>query len=511
MADDRSLYRTLAKSGSVAFTGRILELGISFGGAAIIARLIGPTDFGSITIGKTLLSTVGSLVLLGLTTGVSRFIPRYGEKSDKRGILVSAFQTVVPLSVLVAAALFVSANWIATSLFNDPAVAPIIRIFSLAIPFSAVTDLGISAAKGYTDSLPQIYIKNLSIPVTRITLAAVVLMYAPSAPGIAWAYMLAYIVSAGLSLYYLYTRTHLFTRIEYRRSHRELLAFSAPLVVSVLMAQLLSDIDTFILGYFGATSDVGIYGTVYPLASLMMIFNTSINYLSLPVISSLHADDHINKMTRMFRVVTKWIVLSTLPVFLVFLLFPRQSIFLTFGSQYTAGDLTLSVLALGFLANIAVGPAQQTLSSIGKTQSIMYASVAAALLNIVLNFLLIPEYLYLGAAVATSISYAALQGLYLFHLYQQTGIHPFTMSMLKPVAATVVSALVAYSLLRVAFEMTLFVVVPACIAFAPVYVLIILRFGGIEREEVDLLLDLEDKFDIDLGPLKQFANRVIKE
>jgi O-antigen/teichoic acid export membrane protein len=213
----------------------------------------------------------------------------------------------------------------------------------------------------------------------------------------------------------------------------------------------------------------------------------------------------------MFRVVTKWIVLSTLPVFLVFFLFPRLSISLTFGPQYTAGSTALSVLVFGFLANIAVGPAQQTLSSIGDTRSIMYASVFAAGLNVVLNFLFIPQYLYLGAAVATAISYGVLQSLYLLRLYQQTGIHPFTMSMLKPVAAVTITTLTAYTLLQTIFEMTIFVVIPACIAFAPVYVIVVLRFGGIEREEVDLVLDFEDRFGVDLGPLKRLGNRIINQ
>jgi O-antigen/teichoic acid export membrane protein len=508
-SDDWSLYRTIAKSAGVAFSGRLLELGISFVGAAIVARLIGPSDFGSITIGKTLLSTIGSIVLLGLTTGITRYVPRYNNASDKRGVLVASFQIVVPLSIIVAVGLFVASEWLAAAVFSDQAVAPVIGIFALAIPLSAVTDLGIAASKGYTDSLPQVYIKNLSIPITRLTLAAIVLLVAPSAPGIAWAYVLAYVASATLSLYYLYTKTDLFRRLKYTPPYRELLSFSAPLVLSVLMAQFLSDIDTFMLGYFGETADVGIYGAIYPLASLMMLFNTSINHLSLPVISELHSDDRLEGMNRMFRVITKWIVLSTLPVFLVFLLFPRQAIFLTYGSEYVAGDFALSILVLGFLANIAVGPAQQTLSSIADTHIIMYVSVFVAALNTVLNIALIPGYSYLGAAVATSISYAVLQGLYLVQLYRRTGIHPFTRSLLKPVLAATTAAFAAYAALDALVEITLFVVVPACLAFAPVYIFIILRFGGIEREEVDLIMDLEDKFDIDLSTLKRIANRIM--
>jgi len=211
----------------------------------------------------------------------------------------------------------------------------------------------------------------------------------------------------------------------------------------------------------------------------------------------------------MFCVITKWIVLSTLPVFFVFFLFPRQVIFLTYGSEYVAGDLALSVLVLGFLANIMVGPAEQTLSSIGDTQVIMYVSVFAASLNVVLNLVLIPRYSYVGAAVATSISYAVLHGLYLFQLYRRTGIHPVTSSMFKPIFAVTITSLFAYTTLDALVEITFLVMILACLAFAPVYVLLILRFGGIGREEVDLLIDLEHKLGVDLTLLKQIAKKII--
>ncbi|MFC7174347.1 lipopolysaccharide biosynthesis protein [Haloplanus litoreus] len=89
MTDDSNdvaqVFRDLLKGGSVVFVGRIAELGISFLGLAVIARLIGPTDFGAVAIGSTLLSMLSTLSILGLDTGVGRFLPRYESPADRRG------------------------------------------------------------------------------------------------------------------------------------------------------------------------------------------------------------------------------------------------------------------------------------------------------------------------------------------------------------------------------------------------------------------------------------------
>jgi len=41
------------------------------------------------------------------------------------------------------------------------------------------------------------------------------------------------------------------------------------------------------------------------------------------------------------------------------------------------------------------------------------------------------------------------------------------------------------------------------------YGVVVLRFGGIEEEEVMLVASFEERFGIDLAPLKRFARRLM--
>lgn len=128
----------------------------------------------------------------------------------------------------------------------------------------------------------------------------------------------------------------------------------------------------------------------------------------------------------------------------------------------------------------------------------------------ILNLALIPKYGYLGAGVATAISYVTLNLLYSAQLYRETGIHPSTTALAYPglVAAILVTFIywVTINYLTVMIP----VLVVMFVFFMILYAVIILRFGGIEEEEIALVLSFEERLDIDLGPLKEIAGRLIR-
>jgi len=291
--------------------------------------------------------------------------------------------------------------------------------------------------------------------------------------------------------------------------HRELLAFSAPLMITAAMLQVLSHIDTFFLGYFASTTVVGVYNVVYPLAQLLTVVLSAFGFMVMPVISSLDAGDSVGEMRRTYQLSSKWILLATLPVFLVVVLFPEMVIRVTFGAEYDQGALALSVLAVGFFTHAVVGPNGNTLTSVGRTRLIMYDNVAVAVTNVTPNLLLIPEYGLLGAAVATSVSYGLLNALYTYQLYGETGIQPFTAGMVRPSLLALLVVGVVYWITTTFFVVTLPLLVVGFGVFVSLYALIVLRFGGIEDEELLLLWSFEERFDVDLGPLKRIAEKIV--
>lgn len=505
----RDRIRQLFKGAGVVFVGVVLELVVSFVAKLLIARYLGPTSYGAVSIGLKLMTATSIVVLVGLDSGVGRYLPRFDDPGQRRGVLKSALEVALPIGLAAAVALFLTADLVATRVFHDPSVTPVIRVFAVVLPFATLFRLAIGAVQGMEQSVPKVIIQNLTLPISRFLLIGVVLVYGLGAVAAAWAYGVAYVVAGLLGAYYLVRHTPLFASARAIGMHRELLVFSAPLMITAAMLQVLSHIDTFFLGYFASTRVVGVYNVVYPLAQLLTTVLAAFGFIVMPVISSLDAADSAGEMRRTYQLAAKWIFLATLPVFLVVALFPEMTIRVTFGAEYDSGALALSALAFGFFTHAVVGPNGNTLTSVGRTRLIMYDNLTVGLANVVLNVALIPTYGMVGAAVATSLSYASLNALYTYQLYRETGIHPFTAGMVRPslIALLVVGGV--YWVTTTFFVVTLPLLVVGFIAFVALYALVVLRFGGIEREELVLLWSFEERFGVDLGPVKRIAEKIV--
>lgn len=187
-----------------------------------------------------------------------------------------------------------------------------------------------------------------------------------------------------------------------------------------------------------------------------------------------------------------------------------MTIVITFGREYMVGGTTLSLLSVAYFSHAIAGPNANVLTSIGRTRVIMWDNVAIAVLNAILNVVLIPEYGFLGAGAATAISYVVLNVLYSAQLYRETGIHPFSPALVRPgIVAAVLVALV-YWTTRTVFPITIPVLVGMFAVFLTLYTVVILRFGGVEEEEIMLVLSFEERFDVDLAPLKTVAKFLMR-
>lgn len=506
--DSEATFRRIFTSGGIVLVGTVLHLGLGFLARVLIARDLGRVSYGAVSIGVTLLTTLSLLVLVGMDTGVGRYLPRYDTPERRRGVLVSAFQLVVPLAVLAGVALVVLAGPLATHVFDDPSVAPILRVFGVATPLAAVVNLTVGSVRGMQDSLPRVYIKNVAVPLGRFVFIAAVLLAGYRSVGVAWAYAGAYAVATVLSLYYLVRHTPLFERLDAEPMHRELLAFSAPFTVTATMLMLFQNIDVLMLGALSSTGEVGIYTAVYPLATLLTAVLTSFGFLFMPVLSDLHAEEDREQMRRTFEVVSKWVFLTTLPVFLVYVTFPGTVIGLTFGAEYTDGALALVVLVTGFGMHAVAGLAGKALTAMGRSRIIMYDTVLVAAVNIGLNLVLIPRYGVLGAAVATTVGYLVMDGLYLVQLHRSLAVHPLRGALLRPgLAAGLIWGLFALTTGTV-LPRTLPVAVVGTAVFFLLYPVVVVAVGSVEQEDIDLVDAVEEQLGVDFGPIRNIAKQL---
>lgn len=507
-----SMIREMVKGSGVLLVALVVELGVSFVAKVIMAQSLSQVNYGVVSLGIVVMSILSTVTMLGLRTGIARYLPRFDGLADRRGILVSSFLMAMPVSVGAGLAVFLGAPFLAVDVFSDPALTVPLRIFACIIPLTAFVNMVIGTGQGLKDPLPQVLFRHLLLPIARFAGIGAVILAGFGAVAIAGAYFAAYLLTAVLALWYLVTQTPLLDRSSgWTPRYRELLAFSAPLIITRVMVHVFSDLDMLMLGSLVAdgTAAVGTYNVVYPLAELLTIALTAFRFIFVPVLSELHADQEIADARRLYQVSTKWAGMVTLPLFLVLLLFPERIISLTFGAKYAEGATALAILAIGFFVHSVVGLNGSALTAFGRTRTIMWDNVVTATVNVGLNLLLIPRYGIVGAAVATAASYILLNLLYSIQLYGEIGVQPLTAALARPALISVGLVLAIRWFVLAFFGIDALVVVGFGLLFGVAYGLAVLRFGGIEEEEIMLVLSFEERFGVDLGPLKYIAKRLM--
>jgi len=146
----------------------------------------------------------------------------------------------------------------------------------------------------------------------------------------------------------------------------------------------------------------------------------------------------IEELKRVYQVLTKWIFLATLPLFAMIFLFPEATIGFFFGAKYLEASKALQILALGFMFHVLLGLNGWSLVVIKESGFVMYSTMISAVINVVLNVLLIPTYGIEGAATATAISYFTTNVLNSLRLHQMAKVQPFSRNYTKVVAGSLV-------------------------------------------------------------------------
>jgi len=170
----------------IVFTGVVLELVVSFVAKLLIARYLGPTDYGAVSIGLKLMTATSIFVLVGLDSGIGRYLPRRDDPADRRGVLKSALEIALPVGLLAGVGLFLRrprspfASSTTRRRPGDPRFQrrPAVR--------RRLPD-GDRRRPGMQQSLPKVFIQNLTLPISRFLLIAVVLLYGLGTVAAAWA------------------------------------------------------------------------------------------------------------------------------------------------------------------------------------------------------------------------------------------------------------------------------------------------------------------------------------
>lgn len=191
-----------------------------------------------------------------------------------------------------------------------------------------------------------------------------------------------------------------------------------PVALSALSVSLYLRIDQLMIMHMLDISSVGVYSVGSRLNEAMAIFPSVIATTLFPLLVNGKSEgfDTVNKLTQQLHDI---LVLYSLVAVACVWLFAEALIHFVFGSEFFHAAEVLKLLSLG-LPFVAMGVASSKWYFINGLEAyLLYRTVSAAMINIILNIILIPEFGLKGACLA-SVAAIFFSG-FLFDLFVPRG------------------------------------------------------------------------------------------
>jgi O-antigen/teichoic acid export membrane protein len=394
----------MGRGGGLNLVGAVCNQLALFGVISLLARL-GEHDVGRYASCYALLALLGLLSLAGFRSALTRFVAMHvadGDAARLRGTLRLGLGLTVLASVVIGGLLAAVAPWVARTL-GDPSMATGVQLVALSLPAVTFSDAALAATQGWRTQRPFTLIGRIFEPGLRLALTAGALAMGLGFEGAMWSVVAAAWAAAVLAGLALHRQLRGTPRPDAVYEIREIFGFSMVSWFSALAATGLIWVGTLILGAMQGQGEVGSFNVATRLVMLAVFVMAPINAAFTPHMAHLFHTGQVEASSRAYGSATRWILTLSMPAFILLIAFPTQLLGY-FGPEYRSAAAVTVVLALGQLVSAAAGPCGTVLNMSGRVRLTMVDNVAALVLNVVLNVLLIPRYGIVGAAVAWSAS-----------------------------------------------------------------------------------------------------------
>ena len=182
------------------------------------------------------------------------------------------------------------------------------------------------------------------------------------------------------------------------------LKLGVPLIIHTLAKQVLDVSDRVMIDFYVGKSAVGIYGVLYSVSTLASIVWSAINSSLIPKMFQLLSDKQGDKIKTLIQP----IILVYAVACIILAIFSPEIVSLLATEEYYAAIYIVPPISAGIFFTSVYTVYGNVLLYYKKSVLVMLATVIAAIINVILNAIFIPNYGFVAAAYTTLVSYIVL-------------------------------------------------------------------------------------------------------
>ena len=369
---------------------------IKFGITIFTSRFLGAEGRGIFVLVNQIVGIANTFISISCGEGLIYYLNK-SQNYKKKIFFITIFLILV--FSLISSIILISLN----ILFPNEIIDIKYRIIVLALVIPVMTEYFLhSVLKGFKLFSNYNKISILTRTILFLLICSSILVDGDVTLNCLIFYTIGYFLN--LIIYFVYFFKITVKKLYYKsKDLYKVIKYSSKIHLINFITELEYKIDNFIIVFFLDLKAVGIYSIAVTITQLVFYVTNSINTIVFPYVSSnlkiIKKDEVILDMVKLSFTST---IIILFPLVLAgFYVFP-----FIFGAEFLESYYIFLILAFGILAESISRVIITWFKGLNKTKELLNISVSCIILNIILNFYLIPILGLKGAAISSVVTYS---------------------------------------------------------------------------------------------------------
>lgn len=393
MPEQKSLKKNVIMNGMLTMSTFIFPL-ITF---PYVSRILQAVGTGKVSFATSVVSYFNMFAQLGIPTYGIRVCAKVRDDREK---LTRTAHELLFINVIFSIFAYI---FLAVALLRVPRLygdRPLYIIISLTIILNAIgMEWLFRALEQYS------YITKRSILFKFIAVIAMFLLIHKREDYVIYGAITIFAASASNIFNFIYARS--FIEMKWKGGYN-LKRHMKPVFVFFAMAcatTIYTHMDAVMLGFMANDEEVGFYNAAVKIKQILVSVVTSLGAVLLPR-ASYYIEHNLNEeFLRISKKAINFVFLIASPMLIYFILFAKHGILFLSGGGYERSVIPMQIimptlLFIGLTNILGI----QILVPLGREKEVLYSEIVGAIVNMIVNFLLIPKYLAAGAAIGTVVA-----------------------------------------------------------------------------------------------------------
>lgn len=463
-----SVTRKVAHSTLFQFVGKITSTVLALVFIALITRHLGVIGYGQYFTIMVFVGIFSVVADLGLYIYVVNEISR--ERNDRSPDYIMS--NVFTLRLITAAILLALAPVIALLFPYEHSILVGIGIAIFAMFFISANQVLIGVFQREFDT-KKVAIGEVIGRILQVAFVGIVIFMDWGL----YAVLIATVIGAFANFIYVFMSARKFVKIKLYFDFpfwKEIMSVTWPIAVSVVLNMIYFKVDTIFLSVMKGDFEVGLYGEAYKILEVLIAFPAIFAGLITPLLAR-YAYKNSEKFKTVIQKGFDTMFMFAIPIVFGGVMLSKEIVVFIGGPEFIGSAPILNLLVIA-VASIFIGNMfANAVVALNKQRQMVWAYLSVAILAVVLDWLLIPKFSYMGAAWATVATELMIMALSIFVVYRASKTLPSIKNIWKVLLSAGVMAFAIYIFPNWNFLISL-------VLASVIYLVVLYGLGGLKKE-----------------------------